>query len=403
MILEELRQAWVQLLASPVALLAALFLIVPVAAQVLTATLRVPRFTSLVVCGLGVSAVASHAGNFPLAEKLLPWLQALTMVMLFEVGQRVSFSWLRRNPALLLTSLLEFLLTVGACYLALKCFTQIGSVSAALISLLCAAGSPVVVLAVSKDMRSRGQITERAILFSTLSTVLSVLLLQLLLSGAAATNTPDLRLAIHPLFQLCGSFLLGLTGAVLLLILVRTTRLRGPAQSIVVVAACIGLYAVALTFDLSALLTALAFGLITRALDSDHRIAGFELSEVGALFAIAFFVLTGATLSWHTGLSAALVAALVVVVRLSVKTGVHALMATPGGLAPKRGALVGLAQAPVSSVTLLLSAVVQAGYPGLDDGTEVLTAIVLILAISGPAVAQLALRLAKESTKENAT
>jgi Kef-type K+ transport system membrane component KefB len=400
-ILQELSQAWTQLLASPVALLAALFLIVPVAAQVLTATLRVPRFTSLVVCGLGVSAVASHAGNFPLAEKLLPWLEALTMVMLFEVGQRVSFSWLRRNPALLVTSLLEFVLTIGACYFALKLLTDIGPVSAALIAVLCAAGSPVVVLAVSKDMRSRGQITERAILFATLSTVFSVLLLQLLLSGAAATSTPDLRLAIHPIFQLCGSFLLGLAGAIVLLLIVRTTRLRGPAQSLVVVAACIGLYAVSLTFDLSALLTALAFGLITRALDSDHRIAGFELSEVGALFAIAFFVLVGATLTWQTTSIAVIIALVVILVRLGVKTGVHALMATPGALAPRRGALVGLSQAPLSSVTLLLSSVVQAGYPALDGGQEVLTAIVLILAIIGPAVAELALTLAKESTKEN--
>src|SRR5271167_2817007 len=97
----------------------------------------------------------------PLPRSLL---EVLTLVLIFEVGQRVPLVWLRRNPWLLVTSLGESALTFAGVLAILVLMFQIPVVESVFVSVICMATSPIVVMCVSKDLAARGQIAERALL-----------------------------------------------------------------------------------------------------------------------------------------------------------------------------------------------------------------------------------------------
>jgi len=392
------EEIWAAIAGSPLATLAALFLIATAASELAVRLLRLPRYTALVLAGLVLAAIAQNFADARLVPLLGRALEAVAMLMLFEVGQRISFEWLRRNPWLLVGSLVESAAAFWAIYALLRLVFGVEPPAAALVAVICMASSPIAVLAVSKDLRSRGQVTERALLFSTLSTAYAALVLQLVITGALASGGLELGLVMQPIYQLCASFLLGTVAAAVLLLFVRAVPSRGAVQVMAVAALCGLIYVIAWPLSLSPLLAAMAFGLVARGLDKHRRIASFETSEAGALLAIAFFALTGAALHWQLSALAWGIAIAVVAVRVAVKIGAATLLAPPSGLAPAKGMLVGLAQAPLSGVALMFATHVAISYPTLVRAVELVFAVITILAIIGPIATEIALRRAKENT-----
>ena len=104
-------------------------------------------------------------------------------VILFDVGQRVSFGWIRRNPALLVASVLESGLTFIAVYWVMQAL-EIAPLAAALIAAISMSTSPAVVLAITQELRAQGQVTERTLLLTALNSIYAVVLSTLLLAWA---------------------------------------------------------------------------------------------------------------------------------------------------------------------------------------------------------------------------
>ncbi len=392
------EEIWSAIAGSPLAVLAVLFLIATAASELAVRFLRLPRYTALVIAGLLLASFAQGVADARLAPLLGRALEAVGMLMLFEVGQRISFEWLRRNPWLLAGSLFESAAAFWAIYALLRMGFGVEPAAASLAAVICMASSPIAVLAVSKDLRARGQVTERALLFSTLSTAYAALVLQLVVTGALATGGLELGVVMQPIYQLCASFLLGAFAAGVLLWFARAVPSRGAVQVMAVAALCGLIYVAAWPLSLSPLLAAMAFGLVARGLDHHRRIASFEITETGALLAIAFFALTGAALHWQLSAAAWWIAVAVVVVRVTVKILANLAVATPSGLMPSKGVLVGVAQAPLSGVALMFATHVALSYPTLVPAVEPVFAVVTILAILGPIATEVALRRAKENT-----
>jgi len=152
---------------------------------------------------------------------------------------------------------------------------------------------------------------------------------------------------------------------------------------------------------LSPILSALFFGLIVRGTDRTHSVLSHQTSETGAVLTFAYFVLVGASLPWIDSWTLAGAAAAVAVARLLAKVGANAAFASPSALSPPKGALVGIACAPLSSLALTLSASV-AQQPELKHAAEISAAVVLFMAILGPVFTELALRRAGEPTRDDA-
>jgi hypothetical protein len=325
-------------------------------------------------------------------------LEALAMVLLFEVGQRMPLGWLRRNPWLLAASIGESATAFAAIYAVLAFGFAMAAIDCALVAAICMAASPIVVMSVSKDLHARGQVSERALLFCTLASVYAVLLVQLFLAGYRAAARVELVSVMQPIFQLSGSFLLGALAAAALRLYAVVTRAHGALLTIGIICCCVLVYACALPLGLSPLLAALFFGLIVRGTDRTHRVLSHQTSETGAVLTLAYFILVGASLPWIESPTLLGIAASAAAARLLAKVVANAALAPPSALSPAKGALVGVASAPLSSLALTLIASV-AQQPELLPAAQVSGGVVLFMAILGPVLTELALRRAGEPTR----
>jgi Kef-type K+ transport system membrane component KefB len=388
-------------LVTPLAITALLFFAALLVAEAAVRMLRVPRITALVVAGVLIGALrrsSEAAALMPLPRVLL---EALAMVLLFEVGQRVPLGWLRRNPWLIAASFGESAVTFIAIYSVLALGFAIPLFDSAFVAVICMTASPIVVMSVSKDLGARGQVSERSLLYCTLSSVYAVLLVQFFLAGYRAAAHVDITSVVQPVYLLAGSFLLGALAASALRLYAMITRARGPLLTIGIICCCVLLYAYAPPLALSPILSALFFGLIVRGTDRTHSVLSHQTSEIGAVLTFAYFILVGASLTWLDSWTLAGVAVAVAAVRLLAKVGANAAFASPSALSAAKGALVGIAGAPLSSLALTLTASV-AQQPELKHAAEISGAVVLLMAILGPALTELALRRAGEPTRDDA-
>lgn len=387
-------------LINPFSVTVLLFLAALLSAEVTVRFTRVPRIVCLVVAGAAIGwlrGVSATASLMPLPRSLL---EVLALVLIFEVGQRVPLSWLRSNPWLLATSLGESAVTFAGVLSILVLVFQIPMIDSVFVSVICMATSPIVVMCVSKDLAARGQIAERALLLSTLSSVYAVLGMQFLLSGYLAANDAGLDRSMEPLVQLFGSLLLGTFAAGLLRLYAFLTRATGAMLTIGIVCFCLLLYVAAPPLGLSPILCSLFFGLMVRATDRTHRLLVHQMSEAGVLLAIGYFILLGASFQWTGSVATVAVAAAISILRIALKVAANSLLAPPAALHPRRGALVGLALAPLSSLALILATGI-AHHPGLERASELAAMVILMMAVFGPLLTEGALRWAKEPTRQS--
>jgi Kef-type K+ transport system membrane component KefB len=176
------------------------------------------------------------------------------------------------------------------------------------------------------------------------------------------------------------------------------TRARAAVLTIGIICCCALVYAYAAPLGLSPLLSALFFGLIVRGTDRTHSLLSHQTSETGAVLVLAYFIVLGASLTWFGTWMIAAIAAAVVAARLLARVAANALFAVPSALSPRKGAMIGMALTPLSSLALLFSANI-ARQPGLERAAEIGAGVVLIAAILGPILTEVALRWAGEPTR----
>ncbi len=386
---------------TPPAVTTLLLLLALFAAEAAVRFLRFPRIAALVLAGAAVGALRAHNPLVALMPLPVLLLQALAMILLFEVGQRVPLAWIRRNPWVRAASLCE----TGAAFLAIAFVVAVpfgrSWTEASLVGAICMAASPIVILSVSKDLGARGQVAERALLFSTLSCVYAALAMQLLVTGALAAAHVQLGIALQPLLQLAGSFVLGALAAGLLRGFAWVSGAQGATLTVGILCCCVLLYVAAMPMGLSPVLAALFFGLVVRATDATHRLRAHQSSETGSVLTLGYFILLGAALPGAASLHVAGIAVAVVVARMLAKVLVNAIFAGPSALRPDKGAAVGMALSPLSSLALLFASDIGR-HPALRTAADISATVVLILAILGPVLTELALRAVHEPTRKSA-
>ncbi len=167
--------------ASPLALFGLLLVAGVIGGELVRRVLKLPRIVGYVVTGMLLGA----SGLGLVGEKLLAeaWIFvdiALGLV-LYELGLRLDFSWLKRDRWLLATGLAESALSFAFIYFALAYF-GVGSLHAAVAAAIGVATSPAVVMLVAQELRAEGQVTERALNLTAINSVVSFVLVTMLLS-----------------------------------------------------------------------------------------------------------------------------------------------------------------------------------------------------------------------------
>jgi len=317
-------------------------------------------------------------------------------LILFELGYRINLRWLRSNPWIVVTSVLEAVLTFCAVYLVAAGFGM-ERLPSALTASLAMSSSPAGLLRVLNEQGAAGQVTERAMHLTALNCVMAVFTFNVVVGiGVFQTSGDLLRAAGSSLLVLAASSILGALFGTLVPLWLRTID---AARNATLAFALAVMLLVAITYVLrfSPVLAALTFGLVARHRRIALSPAQRNFGVLGDLLAVLmfFFVATKVEVE-HVGGGIAL-GLLLVLVRAAVKIGVCTAFARVSGISARKGALSGLALTPMAVFAILLME--QTRWIGVDlfDSLAPLAAVMLLLDVLGPVLTQRAVVWANET------
>jgi Kef-type K+ transport system membrane component KefB len=318
-------------------------------------------------------------------------------LILFELGYRINLHWLRTNPWIGITGLVEAGLTFLAVYGIANAFGAPG-IDALMLAALSMATSPATVVRVINEQKSSGQVTERVLHLCALNCVLAVFAFNATVGLWIFRTSEDVGDALWNSFVVLG--VSAFTGAVFGVIVPGVLRMLGkPAQDATVAFALAVILLVAITYalGLSPVVAALTFGLVAR-----HRRVAFSQAQrnfgaLGELLTVVLFVFAASTLDWRRVWAGAALAAALVLVRLLVKTAGVTAFAHLSGISWRKGALTGVALAPLSVFVILL--IEHARHAGVQVVEELraVAAVTMLLEVFGPIILQRALVWAREA------
>lgn len=382
---------------------AVLLLAAIVAGEAARRWLRVPRILGYIAVGAALGPEASGVVTSETLAGLRVLVDIAVGLLLFELGQRVDLGWLRRNPWLLATSVLEAGLAFAAVFtlLTLIGVRPVAASAAAVIAMLT---SPAVVMTVVKDLRAQGQITERLLLLTALNTAYAVIGLAIVAGWVHLERGRDALLMLaHPLYLVAGSVLAAALIAAGALALLRGIGRRPGFQFSILVAIVLLTVAAASTLKLSVPLALLALGVFSRAFDRARHFVSLRFGETAMLFVVILFAAAGASLELDGWGAAFATAVGLVAARFVGKALALTVLARPSALSLRSASLLNLGLAPMSGLALLLVQDLARLDPRL--GAEIMPSLMLaitILAFLGPLATEFALRRSGEAAESRA-
>ena len=370
----------------------------------------VQRYTGLPkVIGYSViGAVAGFAGFtgavWPLQGIGLFLLELGVAVVLFEAGGRISLRWFKHNPMVLVQSLLESGITLFAVYYSMQ-WMGVRDAVAQPLAMLAMAASPAVLSRVLIDTRASGQVSERAMVLSTLSTLYALTLCSasagLMAKGEKVLGPITFTASFYPVLVVLG--LSVVVGAALALVLRLALRVMSPTSentAILLLAVIAAGAALAAHFGGSAALAALLGGMLLKQLEPRPWSWPRQMGTASSMLTMLMFVLVSvvaAQADWG-GPVAALVVVLVVVRVVAKIVGV-ALGNVGSGASWRQTLWVGCAMSPMSSVALLLVSTFVVASPVLGKQiASIALPVILLMEILGAILATVAITRAGESS-----
>lgn len=384
-------------------LLFASLLVIGFCAGAMMRRLRGPRVLAYLLVGIMLGDAGLGWIDAEVREQMSLLIEAGLGLLLFQLGQRLDLAWLRRERWLWITSASE----IALCWLLVfggMVLFGFARLDAALLAGVAICTSPVIVMALVRETGADGQVTQRVLSLAALNSLASFILLAMLLAAVHLEYSGNwMRMVLHPLYLLAGSFLLGgvVFGAHLLL-----ARWLGK-DSISQFALAIGviLFAVgsAAVLKLSILCTLLVLGVLTRNADRARVIRHIDFGAGMELFFITLFISAGAAtrvpldpMIW----SAALVLIALRFVSKAVPVYAYAGF-TPLGL--RRAGYVSLGLTPLSGFAALLVIDSSRAYPQLNVAVlDVIMIAVLVLELAGTLLAHHALKHSDEARPADA-
>jgi len=358
--------------------------------------LRWPRLIGY--CAAGTLLAAGNVGARGTEPALRLAIDVALALLLFETGARVNLRWLRRNQRLLATSLLEALASCAAVY-ALARWFGVEARAAAAIAVVMMSVSPAVVLRVVGESGAAGQVTERLIVLSTLSTLYALIGAQLLGAGLVLSEPASWERTLVPtLATFAGSLVLGaLLGSVIAAI-ARRLDLRNENSTVLLLGCVLLALVIAKSLQMSTLLVPLLAGLWLRNRTERPWVWPRHFGTAGGVLVLVLFVASSSAGSLNMLLMAGGMAGALLGVRLVVKGLAIVALAHPSGLSWRQAACMAAGTLPLSATAWLIGLDFTAQHP--EPGAvlmPILLAAMAILELPGPLVLLYGLRFAGEA------
>lgn len=361
--------------------------------------LGLPRIIGYVLAGVLLGPqVSGLLGPGVLTEARVLIDLSLGLIV-FELGHRLDFQWLKRNRWLFAAAIAESALSFLAIHAALLAF-GFAPLLAATAAAIGTATSPAVVLMVAHELRAAGQVTERMLLFTAVNCTFAYVALTLLLPLLHLEHAVDWTQALlHPVYILGGSVLVGFAASLAMLWLAAWVGKREDRQFILLVALIVLAVAIARGLNLSVVVTLITLGMLARNFDRRHALLPLRFGYGGQLFFVILFVLTGASLQFGALASpVGLAVAAFIVARFLGKGLAILVFGRLSGVRPGGAGLLGLALLPMSGLAVVMVLDTAALYPSFGgELAAVVLSAVAVLEILGPVATQFALKRAGEA------
>ena len=383
--------------ASPLALFGLLLVAGVIGGELVRRVLKLPRIVGYVGTGMLLGASGLHVLGDRLTAEAWIFVDIALGLILYELGLKLDFSWLKRDRWLLATGLAESALSFAFIYYALEYF-GVGSLYAAVAAAIGVATSPAVVILVAQELRAEGQVTERALNLTAINSVVAFVLVTMLLSWIHHEYQGGWLLALlHPVYLFAGSLLVGYASFLAALWLSRWLGKQAERQFVLVLALIIAAIGLARMLELSVLISLLTFGICARNLDEHHDLVAVDLSRVGQLFFVVLFVVTGARLQLYELMAGGALAAAYILARFAGKSIAVMCLAHFSGVRPGTAGMLCLALTPMSGMAMAMVQGTAGLYPDFVArlSTIVLSAVI-ILELAGPIAVQFAFTRAGE-------
>lgn len=360
-----------------------------------------PAVTGYIAGGILVGPSGLNALELWIVQDVRALLDVAISLILFELGRRLDFNWLRHDRGLLLTgaweTALSFVLMFGALLL-----VGIEPLYAALAAAVGISTSPAVVLLVVRELRSEGQVTKRALSLVAINNIVALALLTTFLPFVHFEFKAPWAIALlHPLYVLAGSVALAfLTHAGLIMVARVVGKERG-VQLALQLGAVLFVLGVSRTLQLSYLIAILVLGVLTKNLDRRHDLVDVEWGYFGQAFFILLFVITGASVQWQQfGQVGSAVLAFLAARFLGKSLGVF-VFARMSGLSLKQALALSLMLVPMAGLAVGLGYSLTDIYPDLGRRlTAIIGVAAATLYLIGPIAVQFALKWTRETHPE---
>jgi Kef-type K+ transport system membrane component KefB len=388
---------------SPLVLFGVLLLAGFTGGELMRRVLRLPRIVGYVLIGLALGASGLGIIDGKLVREAQVFVDIALGLILFELGRRLDFDWLRRDRWLAATSVAESALSFGCIYLALVYF-DIQPLYAAVAAAIGIATSPAVLMLVAQELRAEGQVTERALNLVAINSVVAFVLTTMLLSWIYHEYSAGwVTMLAHPVYLLAGSLFLGYVASWAAILLGRWLGKRAELHFVMLLALIVLAVGSAVALKLSVLLALLAFGVMVKNMDENHDLMQVDVIKIGQMFFVVLFVVTGATLHTSDLFTGGAIAVVYVLARFVGKSVGVLGLAHFSGIRPGSGGLLVIALTPMSGLAIVMVRSTMDLYPefGAKLSAIVLSAA-LILELVGPIAVQFALKRAGEAGEERA-
>ncbi len=359
---------------------------------------RLPAITGYLAVGM----LLGQTGLGLLTSELL--VQARVFVdislglILFELGRRLDFNWLRKDRALLYSGISESVLSFILVYVTLY-YLDVPKLIAAVAAAIGISTSPAVIMLIAQEQRAEGQVTERALSLVAINSVLAFIVVTVLLAVLHFEYQASVvTVLLHPLYLLAGSLLLGTVAWYAALRLGAWLGKREERQFVMLIGLIIVTVGCATLLKLTVLLALLVFGLLVKNRDPQRVLLPVEIGAKGELLFIVLFVVTGAELDARYLLVGGAIGLAYIGARFAGKILGVMPWALMSGLSGEKAALLGLALTPMAEFAVAMVQDVWGLYPGLDpQAFAALVSAVIVLEIIGPLVVQYTLVRAGET------
>jgi len=385
----------------PLVLFGALLLAGLIAGELVHRVLHLPRIVGYVLIGLMLGTSGFGLVDQKIVREFRVFIDIGLGLILFELGRRLDFSWLRRDRWLAVTAVAECILAFGCIYLALICF-DVQPLYAAVAAAVGMSTSPAVTMLVVQDLRAEGQVTERALNLVAINSVAAVVLTTMLLSWMHHEYQAGWAVTVsHPLYLLSGSLVLGHCFGTVAILFARWIGKREEMQLVMLLGLIVVAVGSAVVLKLSVLLALLTFGVVVRNTDKSHDLMPADIMKFGRIFFVVLFVMTSATLNIGDLIAGGAIAVVYILARFIGKSVGVMSLAYFSGIRRGSGGLLAIALTPMSGTAIVMVHGTAAIYPEFGAGlAAIVLSAVLILELLGPIAVQYALKQAGEAGGE---